>query len=118
MTSILFESAYRSGLERKIAAQLKQHGVEMQYEKVRINYVVPQRTTHYRPDFVSEEHKIIIEGKGRFGHPDVTAKQPLGRLQHPHADHMLDRGPVQHASKRPHERAFRHLFRPASDHPV
>lgn len=68
MTGILFESAYRSGLERKIAAQLKQHGVELPYEKVRLPYDVPARTAHYIPDWVDQDRLVIVEGKGRFGH--------------------------------------------------
>ena len=101
--SLLFESQYRSGLERKIAEQLKQHGVVMQYEKVRINYVVPERKTYYRPDFVCEDRKIIIEGKGRFGHDksDNKGAQERQKLclvkeQHPDWDIRLV---FQNASK-------------------
>jgi Phage endonuclease I len=72
--SILFESQYRSGLERKIAAQFKQHGVALPYEKVRLPYDVPARTAHYIPDWVDQDRHIIVEGKGRFGHQKSDAQ--------------------------------------------
>lgn len=91
--SILFESAYRSGLERKIAAQFAQSGVEVEYEKVRVPYTVPEREAHYVPDFVHRGHCIIIEGKGRFGHHKSDAngaaerqKLILVKEQHPEWD--------------------------------
>lgn len=91
--SVLFEHQYRSGLERKLAAQFKQHGVVVEYEKHRIPYTVPERVAHYVPDFVNADLKIIVEGKGRFGHHKSDAngaaerqKLILVKEQHPDWD--------------------------------
>tara|TARA_Y100000996_G_scaffold199633_1_gene156588 strand:- start:3979 stop:4437 length:459 start_codon:yes stop_codon:yes gene_type:complete len=58
---------FRSGLEEKVAAQLKQSGVPFRYEakEDRIEYVKPAKLSRYSPDFVLP-NGIIIETKGRF----------------------------------------------------
>jgi len=69
--------------------------------------VLPGTDPHDLPELAGE---IVAVGEtaieGCFGHPDIVAPQPLGRLQHPHADDVFDRGAGQHSSERPHERAF------------
>lgn len=93
MAGILFEQAYKSGLERKGVAQFNKHGVKFAYESVRIPYTVPERQAHYIPDFPFPEHKILIEFKGRFGHHKSDAngaaerqKLILVKEQHPEWD--------------------------------
>ena len=76
---------YRSGLEERIASQLKASGVVYSYEKERLKYIpVPK---HYTPDFilVGKNKKIYIETKGRFLAKDRT-KHLLVQEQHPDID--------------------------------
>lgn len=61
------ETPYRSGLEKKIAAQLEAAGISFDYEGVKIPYEVPARTANYNPDFPICGTPVIIEGKGHFG---------------------------------------------------
>lgn len=56
---------YRSGLEVKVAEELKEAGVNAEYESERIRYSVPARTATYTPDFILP-NGIVIETKGRF----------------------------------------------------
>ena len=77
---------FRSGLEEKVAAQLKQTGVPFRYEakEDRIEYLKPAKISRYSPDFVLP-NGIIIETKGRF----VTAdrqKHLLIQEQQPDLD--------------------------------
>lgn len=75
---------YRSGLEDKIAAQLRAGGIDPQYETLVIKYVKPERIAKYTPDFPLP-NGIIIETKGRF----VTAdrqKHLLIKEQRPDLD--------------------------------
>ncbi len=75
---------YRSGLEDKIAAQLRAGGIDPQYETLTIKYVKPERIAKYTPDFPLP-NGIIIETKGRF----VTAdrqKHLLIKEQRPDLD--------------------------------
>lgn len=75
---------YRSGLEDKIAAQLRAGGIDPQYETLVIKYVKPERIAKYTPDFPLP-NGIIIETKGRF----VTAdrqKHLLIKQQRPDLD--------------------------------
>ena len=76
---------YRSGLEERIASQLKASGVSYSYEKERLKYIpVPK---HYTPDFilVGKNKKIYIETKGRFLAKDRT-KHILDKEHHPDID--------------------------------
>ena len=76
---------YRSGLEERVASQLKASGVSYSYEKERLKYIpVPK---HYTPDFilVGKNKKIYIETKGRFLAKDRT-KHLLVQEQHPDID--------------------------------
>lgn len=52
-------STYRSKLEKKIAEDLECHGVDFDYEELKIPYV-----SEYTPDFVLKHNNIIIECKG------------------------------------------------------
>lgn len=80
------KNGYRSGLEDKVAQELKALGLPVVYEDRDsvIRYTKPARVSRYTPDFVLP-NRIIIETKGRF----VTAdrqKHLLIQAQHPHLD--------------------------------
>lgn len=77
-------AGYRSGLEEKVAAELKAAGIKAEYEAVTLKYVVPERGARYTPDFVLP-NGIIIETKGRFVTADRT-KHRLIHEQHPDLD--------------------------------
>ena len=77
-------NGYRSGLEDKIAAELKEAGIEAEYEAVTLRYTIPERTARYTPDFILP-NGIIIETKGRFVTSDRT-KHRLIREQYPDLD--------------------------------
>lgn len=78
------ELGFRSGLEERIAAELKAAGVDASYESVKIDYVKPEKKAKYTPDWLLP-NGIYIETKGRF----VTAdrqKHLLIQNQHPEID--------------------------------
>lgn len=58
------EAAYRSKLEKKVAAQLEDAGVSFGYETLRVPFIVPERKARYTPDF--ECGPVILEAKGYF----------------------------------------------------
>jgi len=58
-------SKFRSGLEERIAMQLKDLGVKYSYETLTILYTKPEESGRYTPDFILP-NGIIIEGKGQF----------------------------------------------------
>lgn len=75
---------FRSGLEEKVAEQLKAAGLPVRYEEEIVVYLVPERKAKYTPDFVLP-NGIIIETKGRF----ITAdrqKHKLIKAQRPDLD--------------------------------
>lgn len=78
------EHGFRSGLEDKIADQLRAAGEEVQFETHVIPYTKPEKVHKYTPDFPLR-NGIIIESKGRF----VTAdrqKHLAVKAQHPDLD--------------------------------
>jgi len=75
---------YRSGLEAKIAADLKTHGVYVKYETHKISYTKPVTSHTYTPDFVLP-NGIIIEAKGLFSSAD-RKKHMFVKEQHPYLD--------------------------------
>lgn len=75
---------YRSGLEEAVAAQLKEAGVKAEYEQFQIEYVKPQRTSKYTPDW-RLPNGIIVETKGRFM-TDDRQKHILVKKQWPALD--------------------------------
>lgn len=84
------ETGYRSGFEVILAKQLKAEGVEFKYESDKVPYVIPEKKTSYKPDFIPGDGviragKIIIEGKGEFNAED-RKKHLLVREQHPDLD--------------------------------
>ncbi len=77
-------TAYRSGLEEKIAAQLEAAGIPVAFEQFKLKYMVPAREATYTPDFVLR-NGIIVESKGIFDVED-RKKHLLIREQHPELD--------------------------------
>jgi hypothetical protein len=74
---------YRSGLEEKIASQLQECGVAVEYETTKIRYVVNEERT-YTPDW-RLPNGLIVESKGRFTVHD-RKKHLLIKQQHPQLD--------------------------------
>lgn len=71
---------FRSGLEEKIAAQLKAAGIDPKFESIKLSYRV-EKNCVYTPDFPVTK-RIIIETKGRFQTAD-RMKMLLVKAQHP-----------------------------------
>ena len=76
---------YRSGLEDKVATQLKESGISFEYEKEKVKYIVPQSSHTYTPDFVFPNSGLIVETKGLFSLAD-RKKHLLIKEQHPELD--------------------------------
>lgn len=74
---------YRSGLEEKIAEQLKELGVVAEYETTKIKYRV-EKDCVYTPDW-KLPNGIIVESKGRFVTSD-RMKHLYIKKQHPDLD--------------------------------
>ena len=75
---------YRSGLEMDINEALEQKGIDGDYEKHVIKYIIPESNHKYTPDF-KLPNGIFIESKGRFMLDDQK-KHILIRAQHPDLD--------------------------------
>lgn len=73
---------YRSGLEDKVADQLRSLSVPVCYEATKIKYTPPLKTRSYCADFILP-NGIIIETKGRFvtadrqKHKCIMAEHPM-----------------------------------------
>lgn len=83
MSKAALKHGYKSGLEDKVAEQLKESGIKVEYEKLKIRYRVEEERT-YTPDF-QLPNGIIIETKGRFVLED-RKKHLRVKEQHPHLD--------------------------------
>lgn len=66
---------FRSGLEKRLAAELLALKVPFRYEQDVIKYLQPAKERRYTPDFILP-NGIIIETKGRF----LTADRQKHRL--------------------------------------
>ncbi|ADV35676.1 putative endonuclease I [Pseudomonas phage phiIBB-PF7A] len=78
---------YRSSLEQRNAAHVEKLGGTAEFEAYKIQYVIPERTATYNPDFVLG-NGIIVETKGIFEVAD-RQKQLFLREQHPELDIRL-----------------------------
>ncbi len=79
---------YRSGLEDKVANQIRSKDMEVVYEQEKIAYVVPARNAKYTPDFkitLGDGTWYYVETKGIFSVAD-RQKHILIREQHPEID--------------------------------
>jgi hypothetical protein len=74
---------FRSGLEHRIAKDLKKRGVKFEYEERKIAYTKPVTNHTYLLDF--ELPGFIIEAKGFFTTAD-RKKHRLIKEQHPDLD--------------------------------
>jgi hypothetical protein len=82
---------FRSGLEDKIADQIKGAGHEVLYETEKILYVIPERIAKYTPDFKLPKANggfFYVETKGRWVAED-RAKSLFIQKQHPEIDIRL-----------------------------
>ena len=98
--SVGYRLGFRSGLEEKVAHQLKTAGVPFRYEhrSDRIVYQKPAKISRYHPDFCLP-NGIIVETKGRFLTAD-RQKHLLIRSQHPEKDiRFVFSNPKQKISK-------------------
>ena len=77
------KNGYRSGLEDDIAKDLKDRGVNFEYEKLKVQWQLLENKT-YTPDF-KLPNGIIIESKGRFVQAD-RKKHLIIQDQHPFLD--------------------------------
>lgn len=84
LKAVGIREGFRSGLEEKIADQIRAAGYDPQYETVKIEYQQPATRHKYTPDFVLP-NGIIIETKGRFTSAD-RKKHLLIQKQHPELD--------------------------------
>jgi hypothetical protein len=75
---------FKSGLEYKIAEDLKAKGIYVKYETYKISYIKPVTCHTYTPDFVLP-NGIIIEAKGLFSSED-RKKHLFVKEQHPNLD--------------------------------
>lgn len=75
---------FRSGLEDKVAEQLKSLGIPVLFEKHKLSYVKPMTRHRYTPDFVLP-NGIVIETKGYFKGED-RKKHRLVKEQYPDLD--------------------------------
>jgi hypothetical protein len=87
---LLIQALYKSGLEIKVAEQLKDAGVSFEYEARVLSVLIPQRKARYTPDFCIFGSRIIIESKGYFyGKAKDRQKLILVKEQHPDIDLRL-----------------------------
>lgn len=80
---------FRSKLEERIDRQIREAGLESNYESEVIPYVIPSRKARYTPDFPIGTKPIYIEAKGRFRTASERQKMLLVREQHPDKDIRL-----------------------------
>lgn len=77
----------RSGFEERTAKYLDSNKVKYEYETLVVDYVVPESTHKYKPDFILP-NGIIVECKGRFT-PQDRKKMSLVIEQNPDKDIRL-----------------------------
>jgi len=87
---------FRSGLEVRVADELKALGIAYTYEEDKISYVKPSRNSTYTPDF--RIGNIYIETKGRFMVAD-RQKHILVKEQHDLDIRFVFSNPKQKISK-------------------
>ncbi len=85
--AVLFKALYKSGLEQNIASQLKEAGVDFEYETKRLKFTIPARTATYTPDF--HIGNMVIEAKGYFRKASDRQKLVLVKQAYPDMDLRL-----------------------------
>jgi hypothetical protein len=76
-------AAWRSGLEERVAHELRLQGVPFAFEEVVVPYI--KRPATYTVDFHLQRNGILVETKGLFVSEDRT-KHLLVKAQHPDLD--------------------------------
>ncbi len=79
---------FRSGLEDRVAEQLKQAGLPVNYEQHGIEFTQPAKSRRYTPDFALTKRDgniLFIETKGRFLTAD-RQKHLMIKKDHPDLD--------------------------------
>lgn len=78
---------YRSGLEKTIAQQIREKGLQVQYEAEKIVYSIPTSLHTYTPDFKVPTQRgfFYVESKGRLL-VDDRKKHILIKTQFPKID--------------------------------
>jgi hypothetical protein len=71
-------------LESTLAKQLSSKGIPFSYEEYKLDYLIPETSHKYTPDFVLP-NGIIIESKGIFD-PEDRKKHLYIKEQHPSLD--------------------------------
>lgn len=74
---------FRSGLEERLAEELRLQGIPFEFEGVVVEYV--KRPATYTPDFLILANGILVESKGYFLAEDRT-KHLLVKEQNPDLD--------------------------------
>lgn len=96
--SVGLKHGFRSGLEEENARLLDNLGVAYEYEKYKLTYEKPAKTSKYTPDYILP-NGIIIETKGRFLTAD-RQKHILIKKQYPDLDlRFVFSNPRQRISK-------------------
>ena len=89
---------YRSGLEDKVADQLRSLSVPVCYEATKVRYTPPLKTRTYTPDFILP-NGIVVETKGRFVTADRQKHKSI-KAEHPYLDvRFVFSNPNQRISK-------------------
>ena len=92
---------YKSKFEQKIADDLIKKKVKVDYETLKLKYVIPESNHIYTPDFILP-NGIVVETKGKFDLKD-RKKMLLVIEQHPELDiRMLfqrAKNPIRKGSK-------------------
>ena len=80
-------NGFRSGLEETVSRQIADAGLPVSYETDKIEYVWPERTAKYTPDFKLPKQGgfFFVETKGRWT-VDDRQKHLLIKEQHPDID--------------------------------
>lgn len=80
-----FKYGFRSGLEEKIAGQLRSFKVQYEFEEHKLKYIKPEKEHTYTCDFYLPKKDIWIETKGLFTSQD-RQKMRLIKEQYSHLD--------------------------------
>ena len=77
---------FKSKWEAEVARQIEERGYEVNYEKLKLKYIIPESEHTYTPDF--EVGDWIIEAKGKFD-PQDRKKHLLLKEQYPEKKILL-----------------------------
>ncbi len=76
---------FRSGLEERIADELRSYRVRYEFEETKLKYTKPEKIHTYTPDFYLPKQNIYIETKGLFTSQD-RQKMRFIKEQHPNTE--------------------------------